>query len=79
MAQDNTAAADNAPEEALNDFPPPRVPRTHTTPAVIQILKSLPLMSILKKIEGKNAEGALKTLNHALDKEKYPDPGSLLL
>jgi hypothetical protein len=79
MAQDDAPPVNNAPEEPPNNFPPPCVPCTHTTPAVIQILRSLSLTSILKKnkeIEDKNVERALKTLNHALDKDKYPDPGS---
>jgi hypothetical protein len=79
MAQDNVIGAGTA-AEAPNDNPlPPRVPRTHINPAVIQVLKSLPLISILQKnkeIESKNAERALKTLNHTLDKDAHPDPGS---
>jgi hypothetical protein len=66
-------------QSPLRAQPPPRVPRTHTNPTIIQALKSLPLISILKKnkeIEEKNAERATKTLNHAVDKVAFPDPGS---
>src|SRR6266567_4186978 len=79
MTQDNVIGAGNAAEEPLNDFPPPRAPRTHTNPTIIQLLKSLPLISVLQKnkeIETQNAERALRTLNHTSDKVKYPDPGS---
>ncbi|KAF8815053.1 hypothetical protein BYT27DRAFT_7080989 [Phlegmacium glaucopus] len=57
----------------------PRVPRTHANAAVIQVLKNLPLISILQKnkeIENQNAERALKTLNHTVNNEAYPEPGS---
>src|SRR6266567_8404712 len=79
MTQDNVIGAGNAAEEPLNDFPPPRAPRTHTNPTIIQLLKALPLISVLQKnkeIETQNAERALRTLNHTSDKVKYLDPGS---
>ncbi|KAF8974295.1 hypothetical protein BDZ97DRAFT_1772843 [Flammula alnicola] len=62
-----------------NTQPPPRLPRTHTNPTIIQLLKSLPLISKLQKnkeIEDKNAERALKTLNHTQDMTAFPDAGS---
>ena len=57
----------------------PRVPRTHTSPAIIQLLKNLSLPNILqknKKIEADNDARSAKTLNHALDPAAYPQPGS---
>ncbi|KAF8965116.1 hypothetical protein BDZ97DRAFT_1659485, partial [Flammula alnicola] len=68
-----------APEAQPDPQTPPRLPRTHTNPTIIQLLKSLPLISKLQKnkeIEAKNAERALKTLNHTQDKVAFPDPGS---
>ncbi|KAF8887982.1 hypothetical protein CPB84DRAFT_1661197, partial [Gymnopilus junonius] len=56
-----------------------RVPKTHTTPTLIALLKSLPLPAILKKnkqIEAENEARSLKTLNHELDPTTYPDSGS---
>ncbi|KAF8958810.1 hypothetical protein BDZ97DRAFT_1840797, partial [Flammula alnicola] len=62
-----------------NIQPPPRLPHTHTNPTVIQLLKNLPLISKLQKnkeIETKNAERALKTLNHMNNSVAFPDTGS---
>jgi len=56
-----------------------RVPRTHTSPAITQMLKNLPLLSILqmnKEIEEKNAERSLKTFNHSFDPVVHTQPGS---
>jgi hypothetical protein len=58
---------------------PPRVPRTHKSPAIAQMLKNLPLISILqmnKDIEEKNAERSRKTFNHASDPTVHTEPGS---
>ena len=58
---------------------PPCVPCTHTTLAVIQMLKNLPLISILqmnKEIEEKNAERSRKTFNHTCDPTVYTESGS---
>jgi hypothetical protein len=57
----------------------PRVPRTHTSPAIIQLLKNLSLSNILqrnKKIEAENDARSAKTLNNALDPAAHPQPGS---
>ena len=57
----------------------PRVPRTHTSPAIIQLLKNLSLPNILqrnKKIEAENDARSANTLNHALDPVGHPQPGS---
>ena len=59
--------------------PQPRVPRTHTSPTIIQLLKSLSLPNILqknKKIEADNDARSAKTLNNALDPTHHPEPGS---
>jgi len=58
-----------------------RVPRTHTLPAITQMLKNLPLLSILqmnKEIEEKNAERSRKTFNHSesFDPVVHTQPGS---
>ena len=58
---------------------PPCVPRTHTSPAIIQMLKNLPLISILqmnKEIEKKNAERSRKTFNHTCDPTVHAKSGS---
>ena len=58
---------------------PPRVPRTHTSLAIVQMLKNLPLVSILQmntEIEKKNAIKSRKTLNHISDPTFYTEPGS---
>ncbi|KAF8164755.1 hypothetical protein B0H34DRAFT_793215 [Crassisporium funariophilum] len=58
---------------------PPRVPRTHTSPNIIQMLKTLCLTNILKqnkKIEAKNEARTLKTFDHIVEPVNYPDPGS---
>ena len=57
----------------------PCVPRTHTSPAIIQLLKNLLLPNILqrnKKIEAENDARSANTLNHALDPVGHPQPGS---
>ena len=59
--------------------PQPRIPHTHTSPAIIQLLKSISLPNILqknKKIEADNNARSAKTLNNALDPEGHPQPGS---
>ncbi|KIK01748.1 hypothetical protein K443DRAFT_660384, partial [Laccaria amethystina LaAM-08-1] len=51
-----------------------RIPRTHTSPAIIQLLKNLSLPNILqrnKKIEAENDARSAKTLNNALDPTVY--------
>ncbi|KAF8961793.1 hypothetical protein BDZ97DRAFT_1637618, partial [Flammula alnicola] len=56
-----------------------RAPRTHTSPIIIQMLKSLSLTNILqknKKIEAENEARSLKTFNHTLDPVAHPDTGS---
>ena len=57
----------------------PRTPHTHTSPAIIQLLKNLSLPNILqknKKIEAENDARSAKTLNNALDPVAHPEPGS---
>jgi len=63
----------------ITDTPQPRVPRTHTSPSIIQLLKSLSLPNILqknKKIEADNDARSAKILNNALDPAGHPQPGS---
>ena len=63
----------------ITDTPQPRVPCTHTSPAIIQLLKNLSLPNILqknKKIEADNNAKSTKTLNHTLDPALHPQPGS---
>ncbi|KJA26417.1 hypothetical protein HYPSUDRAFT_132991, partial [Hypholoma sublateritium FD-334 SS-4] len=58
---------------------PPRVPRTHTNPEVIEILQRLPFFNKLqtnKCISEENQTRLTKKLNHALNGIKYPDDGS---
>jgi len=55
------------------------VPRTHTLPTITQMLKNLPLLSILqmnKEIEEKNAERSRKTFNHSFNPVIHTQPGS---
>jgi hypothetical protein len=55
------------------------VNRTHTSPAVINMLKNLSLASVSQKnkqIDAKNDARALKALEHEQDPEAHPDPGS---
>ena len=63
-----------------NSFPTsPCVPHTHTSPAIIQMLKNLPLVSILqmnKEIEDKNGVISRETFNHISDPTVYMEPGS---
>ena len=57
----------------------PHVPCTHTSPAVIKMLKSLPLVSVLqmnKEIEDKNAVWSRKTFNHLSDPTIHMEPGA---
>ena len=57
----------------------PRVSCTHTSPAIIQLLKNLLLPNVLqknKKIEAENNARSAKTLNNALDPVAHPEPGS---
>jgi hypothetical protein len=66
-------------QQQAPDPPPPRVRRTHTTAVVMNLLKSLPLISILqrnKEIEAQNAARSLKSLNHFMDPVKFPEAGS---
>jgi len=59
--------------------PPPRQPRTHTSPTIIQMLKGLSLASKLqrnKKIEAENDNRAAKSLDHEQDPEAHPEPRS---
>jgi len=52
---------------------------THTSPAIIQLLKNLSLPNILQKnkgIEAENDARSAKTLNNALDLVAHPQPGS---
>ncbi|EDR05363.1 uncharacterized protein LACBIDRAFT_329795 [Laccaria bicolor S238N-H82] len=75
-AQPPAAASQNT-QNPLN--PQPRVPRTHTSPAIIQLLKNLSLPNILQKNKGIDAENdarSAKTLNNALDPVAHPQPGS---
>jgi len=54
----------------MTDTPQPCVSHTYTSPAIIQLLKSLSLPNILqknKKIEAENDARSTKTLNNALD------------
>jgi len=63
----------------ITNTPQPCVPCTHTSPAIIQLLKSLLLPNILqknKKIEAENDARSAKTLNNALDLAGHPQPGS---
>ncbi|KIJ99815.1 hypothetical protein K443DRAFT_101530 [Laccaria amethystina LaAM-08-1] len=57
----------------------PCVPCTHTSPAIIQLLKNPLLSNILqrnKKIEAKSDVRSAMTLNNALDPGAHPQPGS---
>ena len=59
--------------------PQPHIPRTHTSPQIIQLLKNLSLSNILqrnKKIEAENDARSAKTLNNALDPATHSQPGS---
>jgi len=63
----------------IPDTPQPCVPCTHTSPAIIQLLKKLSLPNTLqknKKIEAENDARSAKTLNNALDPVGHPQPGS---
>jgi len=78
MAQGNdvgTPADQPVPPQPV----PPRQPRTHTTPAIIKMLKTMSLASILqknKKIEAENDARVLKSLEHLHDPVAHPHPGS---
>jgi len=57
----------------------PCAPWTHTSPAIIQLLKNLSLPNILQKnkgIEAENDARSAKTLNNALDLVAHPQLGS---
>ncbi|KAF8175749.1 hypothetical protein BJ912DRAFT_817234, partial [Pholiota molesta] len=59
--------------------PPPCACRTHSTAVIINLLKSLPLVSALQKnkeIEGQITARSLKTLNHHIDLVVHPEMGS---
>jgi len=63
----------------ITDTPQPCVPCTHTSPSIIQLLKSLSLPNILQKnmkIEADNNARSTKTLNNTLDPAGHPQPGS---
>jgi hypothetical protein len=67
------------PSTGATDNIQSRVPRTHTSPAIIQLLKNLSLSNILqrnKNIEAENDARSAKTLNNALDPVAHPQPGS---
>jgi len=54
---------------------PPRLPRTHINPDVIQLLKELPLYSKLEKnkqLEADNIARTMHKVNHRMDPETYP-------
>lgn len=58
---------------------PPRIPHTHTSLAIVQMLKNLPLVSILqmnKEIEEKNTTRSGKTLSHISNPTIHTEPGS---
>ncbi|KAF8954859.1 hypothetical protein BDZ97DRAFT_1591875, partial [Flammula alnicola] len=63
-----------------NQAPPaPRVSRTHSSPAIVMLLKSLSLTAILqrnKQIEADNDARRNKTLDNARDPVAHPVPGS---
>ena len=72
-----SAATSQNTQNPLN--PQPHAPRTHTSPAIIQLLKNLSLPNILQKnkgIEAENDARSAKTLNNALDPVAHPQPGS---
>ncbi|EDR01930.1 uncharacterized protein LACBIDRAFT_332745 [Laccaria bicolor S238N-H82] len=57
----------------------PHIPHTHTSPAIIQLLKNLSLSNILqrnKRIEAENDVRATNTLNNALDPAAHHQLGS---
>lgn len=74
------AGAQPPPPDAQEHAPPPpRVPCTHTSPAAIQVLKQLPFLTKLKKnkfIEDKNEERLSRTVDHTIEPDNYPEPGS---
>ncbi|EDR08774.1 uncharacterized protein LACBIDRAFT_327093 [Laccaria bicolor S238N-H82] len=72
-------STDNVQSRGTTDSVQPRIPRTHTSPAIIQLLKNLSLTNILqrnKTIEAENDARSAKTLNNALDPAAHPQPGS---
>src|SRR6266567_6016461 len=74
MVQDNGLAAPLQPQG-----PAPRLPRMHTSPTIIDMLKKLSLSAKLQqnqKIEAENEARSFKTLDHVRDPEAHPDPGS---
>jgi len=71
------AATSQNTQNPLN--PQPCAPQTHTSPAIIQLLKNLSLPNILQKnkgIEAENDARSAKTLNNALDLVAHPQPES---
>ena len=71
--------SDHTASGSASTPPPLRIPRTHTSPTVIQLLKLLSLPTILqrnKQIETANEARSIKTLNHASDPVTYPEAGS---
>ena len=66
-------------EERVEPIPPPRVPRTHTSPAAIEVLKQLPFFTRLKKnkqIEDQNEIRLQRKADHAINAANFPDDGS---
>lgn len=77
MADLNLPDGDAPPP--IPEVPPPRVPRTHISPAVVAAFKSLSLAGKLKKckdIEEQNDARKLMSINHLSDPEEFPDDGS---
>ncbi|KDR71516.1 hypothetical protein GALMADRAFT_126978 [Galerina marginata CBS 339.88] len=67
------------PEEEHNSEQHPHVPKTHTSPGVIQLFKSLTLkakLKMCKDIEDQNDERHKKSILHTTDPQSHPDPGS---
>jgi hypothetical protein len=78
-AQDLQPSAASSQNTQNPLIPQSRIPRTHTSPAIVQLLKNLSLPNILQKnkgIEAENDARSAKTLNNALDPVAHPQPGS---
>jgi hypothetical protein len=76
-AENQPAGPIPPPQEDL--APPPRARRTHSTAVIINLLKSLPLISALQKnkeIEAQNTARSRETLNHHIDPVVHPEAGS---
>ncbi|KAF8186691.1 hypothetical protein BJ912DRAFT_852133 [Pholiota molesta] len=72
-------AEQQQPQQQAQQEPFLRIRRTHSTEVIIQLLKSLPFISVLqrnKEIEAQNAARSLQRLNHAQNPETFPDDGS---